>query len=372
MKLEILLDNFSKGLSLALKAVSAKATLPVLSNVLLETDKGRLKITATDLEKTISVWVGAKIEQDGATTVPARILYEFVSSLKPAPLQLVKEGSLLVIKSEGVSSKFATMPAEEFPKTLPLDSYKKLCSVERELFLDALSKVSFASSSDDTRPVLSGIKISQEEDTLTFVAVDGFRLAERKIQLKSKVDLNTSFIVPSKSLSEAFRIFSVQDKQISLGFFEKENTFCLEGGDAFVTVRLLEGEFPEYQKIIPADFSHEATVLKDDLIQGIKLAGVFAKDDSKIVKLELSKEKVAIKSESQEMGEAQAEFKAQVTGEDVIIAFNAKFLLDFLVALPSKEDLLVSLKTAGALSPALFRLEKQENYLYVVMPVRVQ
>ncbi|PIS23224.1 DNA polymerase III subunit beta [candidate division WWE3 bacterium CG08_land_8_20_14_0_20_40_13] len=372
MKFEVLLDNFVKGLSYAGKAISVKATLPVLANVLLETDKGRIKISATDLEKSVSVWVGAKVLEEGSITIPARVLYEFVASIKAPQITARVEGGFLVLESEGVYSKISGMAPEEFPKLLAEEKGNEICGIDPKVLADAVSKVSFAAASDDSRPILTGIMINFSKDSLTFAAVDGFRLAEKVITLKKSAVKEFSCVVPAKSLAEIARIFGGGEKEVEVGFFENDNAFYISSPDIFATIRVLEGDFPDYKKIIPQDSTSKAEFATSDFSQSIRLAGVFAKDESKIIKLTLIKEKeeIEVRSETQEVGEVLAKIKAKCEGDDITIAFNSKFLADFLANLPNPQGVL-EMVSMGPLSPALFVVEKNQNYRYVVMPVRV-
>jgi DNA polymerase-3 subunit beta len=372
MRFEIILEKFVKALSISQKAISAKATLPVLGNVLLEADKGRLKISATDLERSISVWVGAKIIEDGAITVPAKILYEFSSSLKNTQVSIFSEKGFLIIEADGIHSKIAGMAPEEFPKLPQEENGIEICEIPSKLLLDAVSKVSFSSASEDSRPILTGIQISINENNITAVAVDGFRLAEITFNLANPLKSERRFVVPAKSLAEICRVAYQSGELSKIGIFEADNMIYISGDDIFTTIKLLEGDFPDYQKIIPSDFVSKAKFVASDFSQCIKTAGVFAKDESRITKISLnsSQKELCVSSQTQEVGEFVAKIKADCQGEDLVLAFNARFLGEFLGALGDLEEEL-ELSSLGALSPALFVPSKATNYRYVVMPVRI-
>jgi len=371
MKFSVITKNLLSAFGNANKAVSQKATLPILSNILIETDRGRLKISATDLEKSITAWVGAKIEEEGSITVPARVLYEYLGTVRGEQLQIRTEGSMLIVESENSLSKFSCIEALEFPKIADSSGVTNSFSiVARELYQN-LSLVCFASATDDSRPILTGTQVKLNATSISFACVDGFRLTEKRLDQKQNEETNISFVLPSKHILEASKILSNSTKPITIGFLEKDNSLSFEGEDVFITIRQLDGEFPDYEKIVPKEQVTKATIDFTDLVSAIKLAGVFAKDESKIVKFELNATDgvLTVLSETPEIGESKATIKCAITGEDMTIAFNGKFLLDFLNAVSGKT---ITLESMGSVAPAKFSVDGIANYYYVVMPVRVQ
>ncbi|MBU1104853.1 DNA polymerase III subunit beta [Candidatus Parcubacteria bacterium] len=371
MKFSIITKNLFNAFTNANKAVSQKATLPILSNVLIETDRGRLKISATDLEKSVTTWVGAKIEEEGAITVPARVLHEYLGTVKGERLLVHTEGSMLIVESENSLSKFSCVEALEFPKIAANTDVTNSFSINAKDLFENLSVVCFASATDDTRPILTGTQISLDKDRISFACVDGFRLAEKLLAQKQAQEKALSFVLPSKHLLETSRILSGSQKPVTIGFLEKENSLSFEGEDIFISIRQLDGDFPDYKKIVPQEHTVKAEIDFADLVSAIKLAGVFAKDESKIVKFELNQADgvLTVSSETPEIGESKATVKCKITGDDMTIAFNGKFLLDFLNAVSGKT---ATLESMGPVAPAKFSVDEIPDYYYVVMPVRVQ
>jgi len=364
-------ENLNKGLSAVSKAIAQRGSLPVLSNVLLEAKKGRVKLSATNLETSITTWVGAKVEKGGSITIPARVLSEFIANLPASQIDCSVSGLTLTVKAENAFSKFNGLDASEFP-SLPSEISKKSLQINPTDFNNAVSEVYFSAAADDSRPILTGVLLKTEGSLLTLVGVDGFRLSERKMELPKKVDEDFTAVVSARTLMEAAKLFSHDEDDVQIELNKEANLVIFKGSDILVSSRLLEGEYPDYQKIIPSSGSSKLVVGKDDLINAVRLAGVFAKDGANIIKLNMnpSTPEIILSSEASEIGENETKVSADKgNGEELITSFNGRYLTDLLSNTSSKK---VSLETSGSLNPALFRIDNRSDYLHIIMPVRVQ
>lgn len=369
MKFSCLQENLKAGLSIVNKAVATKGSLPVLSNVLLSaaTD-GRLKLAATNLETSIVTWIPATVEETGATTVPARLLSEFIGNLSPTSISATLTAQTLELTTPSGKSKFNGMPVEEFP-SLPEVSQNLVLEVDPAVFAKAVSEVVFATATDEARPVLNGVLVKTEGQDLVLVGVDGFRLAERRLPLPTEVNFS-SVIIPAKTLAEVARLVSGTSGKLAIALQPDGNLAAFTAGDFSVLSRLLEGEFPDYTRIIPTENKTRATFLREDFLKAVRLSNTFAKDANNIIKVALDKEasQITLSATASEIGENSSYFAATITGDSLEASFNGKFLLDLLNNTGSEK---ITIEASGPLSPSLWRLDDRSDYLHLIMPVRV-
>lgn len=368
MKLTILQENLSKGIAQAERFISAKTQLLVLTNIYLKAEREKLKIQATNLETGITLWLKAKIENQGEITVPARVFSEFLNSLPKEKVKLELEGKKLHLSSGSFSASFTGVAADEFPPLPTLVEKKPEITFPASVFFPALSKVSFAAARDEGRPVLTGVLFKPEGEKLTLAATDGYRLSV-KVFKKSKLKLASSLIIPARSLLEALRIVGEGEEEVGLSFTEKKNQAIFSLPEVEIVTRLIEGEFPEYQKIIPGSFTTRVVLEKESFLKALKMAAIFARDSANIVRLQIEKQALTISANSPQVGENQTRVEAGVEGEEQKIAFNVRFLLEFLGNIDEEE---VVFEMSGALNPGLFKTPKDPLFLHVIMPVRVQ
>lgn len=371
MKLSCLQENLTHGLSTVSRVVSTTGSLPVLSNVLLKTEDNRLKLQATDLETGITTWVGAKIEEEGEITVPAKIFARLVANLPAGEINLTTEKMLLYLKSPEVESELNGLSAEEFPN-LPEFDESKAFTLEGDL-RQAIEQVVFAAAADEGRPILTGILFSGEGKVLTLAGVDGFRLSEKKLALNKEIP-SLSVVVPARTLRELSLILGHSEGAPLIYQPVEGNQIMFKVGDVIFSSRLLEGEFPHYQEIIPSDSATKITILRDEFLKGVQLASLFAQGSANIVRLEINpgENSVTACANTQEVGSNRVRIAAEVEGEETKIAFNAKYLTDCLQALDAEK---VTFEMTESLKPGIIRPEGTEgpqDYLHVVMPVRVQ
>lgn len=373
MKFSCLSENLAKGLSVVSKAVSSKGSLPVLSHVLLKTEDGKIKLAATDLETGIVTWVGAKVEEEGAISVPARLLSELVVNLPPGKIEINTEKQILTLNAPNATSRLNGLAAEEFPPLpempeAPSVEGKRIFSLEPKDFLVAVSQVVFAAASDESRPILTGVLVKGSGKNLSLVGVDGFRLAERKVALTEDLVEDLTMVIPSRTLAEVARLSSHQEEPVRVVLLPEENQILFELEGVRITSRLLEGQFPDYEKIIPPSFSTRAKLLTEEFLKGVRLAAIFARDSASIVRLNLDSAKPLILSaNTAEVGENKTEVEAEIEGEPLEIAFNSRYLTDVLSNLQSEE---VVFEASGPLNPGVIKPSESADYLHLIMPVR--
>lgn len=366
MKISVLQENLTKALSIASRFISQRPQLPVLSNVFLAAKKGRLKVSATNLETGITVWLGAKTEKEGSTTIPARLISEVVAGISPERVELEEKEGTLVLSSGNFSSSFSTIAATEFPP-VPDSLPAKKASFKPQFVAKVARQVAFAASQDETRPVLSGVLFSPKQAKMEVVATDGFRLSRK--EEKGKSSILKDLIVPARAIDELAKILPGEKEKLGIAVSEKENQVLFGTDDVVLTTRVLEGEFPDYKKIIPRDFSTKLTLERENLLQAVRLAAVFAREAANIVKLEVAKGEVSLSAENPQTGQQKARLEAKKEGEDLEVAFNWRFLSDFLSA-SQGEDLEVAL--SGPTSPAVFKDTSDPSFLHLIMPIRIQ
>ncbi len=362
MKVTVLQENLLPKLSAAARVASAKSALPVLENVLLSAEKGVLQIAATDLETGIKTTVGAKVEKEGSTTVPARILVSLISSLSPGKITLEAEKDILTVTAEGVSSKINGLSSSEFPAFA--SEGKKLATLPAKEFKEAIDQVSFAAAQDESRPILTGILIKLGGGVLTLAGVDGFRLGEKKLKLAGE---ELAAVVPARSLMEAARLVEGEVEISS----SAEGQLLLKTADFLIFTQTLEGEFPEYEQIIPANFETKIVFGKEDLAKAVQLTSVFSDSGMGIIIFQYDPEKKQLEVSSQEAERGEAKIELSITGEGKkgTIAFNSHYVSDALGALPGEE---IELSLNLCLDPVLFTIPKDATYRHVIMPVRLQ
>lgn len=369
MNFTCLQKNLAEGLGIVSRVVSTTGSLPVLSNILLETHEGRLKLAATDLETGVVVWVGAKVTADGAITVPARVFSRLVANLASEEVSITVDKQILKLKAQGVESEFNGLAASEFPN---LPEYKAETGFELPgpLLAEGLNQVVLAAAQDEGRPVLTGVYFLGEGHALTLVGVDGFRLAEKKIVLETEIP-SLSLVVPAKTLRELGLILGKHDEKVMISQDASENQIVFQVGDISLSSRLLEGEFPKYREIIPQEFTTKVILPREGFLKAVNLASIFTPTATNIVRLEVDPEAglVTVSANTQEVGSNKVEVAGKVEGDAVTIAFNAKYLADCLGALACEE---ISFEVMGSLKPGLIRPVGSDDYLHVVMPVRVQ
>lgn len=366
MKVSCLQENLSKGLNVVSRLVSTKGTLEILGHILISTEKGRLKLSATNLEIGVNYKVGAKIDTEGAITVPARLFSELISQLPEGKIDLELKEDTLTVKTGDFKSQIKGLSADEFP-LIPRVKDKSLAKISAGEVKDAINIVSFAAAADETRPVLAGIYLNLGRGKLTLAATDSYRLAEKTVKLAEKVEGSKEAIVPARSLSEFSRMLDLPDKSVAIYLDDSQVMFETEDFD--FTSRLVEGKFPDYKQIIPAEFETTAKFEKHDFTNIIKVVSIFSREAAGSVTLNI-KQKGAVEAVSagSQLGESNASCDAEVEGKDSEIILNSKYLIDVLGNLSEGK---ITLSSSGRLTACVIKKEGDDSYVYVVMPLRV-
>ncbi len=362
MKLQVTQENLSKALSTVARVANSRNTLPILSNVLLKTDNNRLSIAATNLDIAITHFVGSKIEQEGSITVPARLMQDFVGSLPDSVLKLELNDNKLNITTDQYQSTINGMSAEEFP-VMPAITGGTTWRLAAADFKKALSEVVFSASNDDSRPVLTGVYFHSNGSQVIAAATDSYRLAEYKLG-KSKSPVN--FLLPASAANDLLRIINDTDKEVLVTHDDQQVLF--QAGDVTLVARLIEGNYPDYRKLIPTKFTTTASLKRADFINITKVSSLFARESagSITVKVDKAAKQVSINAVASQLGENTATAPAVVAGGGEV-TLNSRYLIDALGAFSSEE---VEFCFNGKLEPCIIRSASEPEYLHLVMPLR--
>lgn len=376
MKVTCLQENLARGLGIVGRAVAVRSTLPITSNVLIATDHGRIKLAATNLDIALSCWIGGQIEEEGAITVPARLLGDFVNSLPPEKISLTlaprsKQVKLVCARNE---ASIGGMDADDFPPIPAVDDGGTL-ELDAKALREAISQVVFSAATDDSRPVLMGIDLSVEGDQMTLAATDGFRLAVRHLKLKKKVAEKQEVIVPARTLAELSRLLQDQEDPVKMTFNANKTQVLFALKDVELVAQLIQGTFPDYSRLMPKEWASRAVVEVRDFLQETKIASIFARDGSGIVRITFQADeggtpgRMTISARAEEIGDNEGSLDAQVDGEPSKIAFNGRYLQDVLQVLDGGR---VVLETTGPSQPGVIRPVDNDNYVHIIMPMFVQ
>lgn len=373
MKLSILQENLIQAVGTAGRSASTKASLPILNHLLLTTDQGQLKVSATNLEVGVNSWVGAKVEKEGSLAVPARILQDLVGSLPPGKIDLEVVKGNLHLESGGVEANLAGIDGSEFP-AIPSFPKKAATSFPAVDLAQAVEAVAYAAAAEEGRPILTGVLWRVKGGQVELVATDGYRLSKKVMKLQEKQE-DWQAVVPARTLSEVARIVAdaagrgegLDEVGLSLNSGENQISFSL--GNTQLTSRILEGQYPAVEAIIPSEANLRGLFDRAALTQAIRLASVFARDIGNIVKLRFDKSGVELSANTAQVGDEKTQVHGEIEGDEVEVAFNSRYLLD---ALTRGESAQVSFEIKSAASPGVFRPVGDDSLLVLVMPVRLQ
>jgi DNA polymerase-3 subunit beta len=369
VKLSVMQENLARGLGIVSRAVSSRSTLPVLSNVLLRTEDAGLKLTATNLEIGITAWVAGKIDGEGQLTVPARLFNDLVAGL-PAGERIDLESddnTTLRIKAGRYQTQLRGIDAEEFP-VIPSPGERPTTRVNQRELRHALSEVVFAAASDEARPILTGVLTRLSGDKLTLAAADNYRIAVRTLTILDAVE-DTSLVVPARSYAELMRVMTDSDDPVDIMLANSKSQVLFHVNDIDIVSRLIDGQFPNYQQVLPSSHSTRAVVERDELLKAVRLSALIASSAANVVRLRLGDDGTGMinVAAAADVGEAQGDVEAAIEGESVQISFNARYLQE---ALQSLEQDQLALEFSGPLSPGVLKPIDDEDYVHVIMPVR--
>ncbi|MCP4359144.1 MAG: DNA polymerase III subunit beta [Chloroflexi bacterium] len=373
MNVSCLQENLAKGLNIVGRAVSTRSTLPVLANVLLETDNGRLKLSATNLEIVVTCWIGAKIEEEGAITVPARTFNDLVSALPQERVELMlhEQTQTLHISCARTEANIKGIDAQEFP-LVPQPDKENRIRVETDIFKQMVQQVALSAATDDTRPTLTGVFTTFDGGQVLMVATDGFRLSMRSAHIPGRVDEKTSVLIPARALHELARVIIDGNDAIYISLPEGRNQIIFDMGDVVLVSQLIDGNFPDYTPIIPKT-SHTRTVMGTaEFRKACKTAEIFARESSHTARVkvdpgdEITPGNAIIAATSSETGDNVAQIDANVDGEAIEIAFNVKYMTDVLNVIDTPQ---VALETTTPMEPGVLKPVGDTDFIHIIMPM---
>ncbi|KKS96217.1 MAG: polymerase III subunit beta protein [Microgenomates group bacterium GW2011_GWC1_43_13] len=369
MKLQILQENLEKAVNTTSRFASSRAQLPVLGNILISTRKSKIHVSSTNLEISASVQVGAKIEEEGEISVPAKIISELVANLPKETVDMVSEKEQLKVSVSGFSSTILGMNSSDFPKIPNSVDKEKSIGFQQNELVKALGQVLFATSTDETRPILTGVLFLFGKNSISLVATDGFRLSRKTLSFKMAKKVSNSVVIPKGVLGEISRTPS-EEAEIYFGVQEKEKQVIFGIGDTVLTSRLLEGEYPDFEKIIPKASSIKVFLDKEEFTRAVKLASIFARESANIVRIKVLKDSINVSAESSAAGSQETKVDARVesTEKNFEIAFNYRFVEEFLHSASGEE---IKVEFTSITAPGVFTDTSDSSYLHLVMPVKV-
>jgi DNA polymerase-3 subunit beta len=375
MKISVLQENLAHGLSIVSRAVSSRSTLPVLANVLIATDDGRLRLSATNLELGITCWIGAKIQEEGSTTVPARTFTELVATLadKQVDMNLNVRTQTLNVRCGASNTDLKCIDAQEFPP-MPLPDLSDGIQLNVADLKEMIQQVAFAASTDDARPILTGVQVNLSGNRITLSAADGFRLSVRHAELSSSVLNPISAVIPARALVELSRIATDGEQAVTMILPPGRGQVIFRTRDAELVSQLIDGTFPDLAQLIPKSYRTRVLLSTTSFLKACKQAEIFAREGSRIARLnvqaggEMQPGTVEITGQSEETGHNQTMIDASVEGNSQLIAFNVRFLREVLDVIKSPN---VALETNSDTSPGVVRPVGEENFVHVIMPMHV-
>jgi len=376
MRVSVLQENLAKGLSIVNRAIGSRPTLPVLANVLLTTEDTRLKLAATNLELGITTWIGAKVEEEGAITLPARTILDLVNTLSPerVDMELDERTYTVNVKCGTTKANIKGIDATEFP-AVPSTEAETGIAIPAEAFQDMIKHVVFAAATEDNRPILTGILVKLEGNTFTMAAADGYRLAVRVTELETAVPEPVSLIVPAKTLAELSRIIGGSTDSVYISIPPGRSQVMFHWDSVDIVSQLIEGKFPDYEQIIPKSHSTTIQIYTGEFLRACKRAEIFARDAANTTRVRVAPGEsnlvpgqLYVTAQSQEKGDNEGLLDASVDGPGLEVSFNVRYLIDVLSVIDEDQ---VVMETNGSASPGVFKPMGRKDFIYVVMPMSV-
>lgn len=367
-----LCENIQKKISFLNHVVSQKSQLVVLSNILIETNRGKLYISSTDLEIGLKIEIPANIKEEGGTTVPAKTFSELINMLPSGKITLEAKDGSLEVKTDKTKNVFQTIPKEEFPN-LYEEMGEKIMDIPKDVMQNCFTKVVFSASSDIDRPALSGVLIKTSDDgNIVLVATDGFRLSFKNFNCKTEKEteeaIKKPIIVPARVLREAVMLKD-EEKGMAMFIAKKNNQVLFQNGTALLVGRLIEAEFPNYERIIPQSFLTQFFFDREELQKAVKICAIFARETANIIKLSFKKDAAVVSANTPSVGENTVEVEGKLVGDENQIAFNARYLLD-LFSNVSESEMVFEMN--DPFQSGVFKIKDDSSFLHLIMPIRVQ
>lgn len=362
MQLKVTQENLSKALNYVARVANSRGTLPVLGNVLLRIEENRLGLAATNLDIAIHCYIGAQVQKTGAVTVPARLFQDLISGLPSGVIELEQEDQKLKIHTERFNSVVNGITAEDFP-TMPAIEKGTSWKVSGPVLKQGLQQVLMAASNDDSRPVLTGVLFKTIDKSLYIASTDSYRLAERKL---CDTDQDIQLLIPATALHDVLRIINDFDDEVQVLHDDQQVQF--RAGDVELVARLIEGNYPDYRKLIPAKFGTTATIEKAELTNIMKVTSLFARESSGsvVVSVDEPSGSVWIRAVASQLGENNATANAEVTGNGSI-TLNSRYVLDALGALSGNKT---TISFNGKVDPVVLREAESDEYTHIIMPLK--
>lgn len=363
MKFTINQRDLSKHINISQKGISSRTTLQILDGILIEAMKDKLKLTATDLEISIETFVECTVHDQGSIVVNSRIFGDIIKKLPDAPINIEVNNNNINIKCENSEFNIIGNPGLDYPDLPPIEEVKDF-TLPKDLFKNAIRQTAFATTQDETRPTLTGVLLEIENNEISFVSLDGYRLALRKIPIKS--DISLKIIIPGRSLNELNKILEDREEDITISSSTGQVMFNI--GDTIVYSRLLEGQFFNYKDIMRQDHKTKVIVNRREFQSGLERASLLAKEEkANLVRLNVIDENVIIRSNS-EIGDVFEKISSSQEGENLNIAFNSRYILEGIKIMDAEE---IELNFMGSLNPCIINGVDDESYTYLVLPVRL-
>lgn len=360
-------QSFLEALEIVSKVIDTNSTLPVLSNILVKAEGKRVFFSATNLDMVINHSIEAGIKNEGAVTVPARLLLSYISLLKDKDIEIkLDDGLSLSVISKSSKTKMKCIAAEDFPLVSQIEK-EAVIALSSKDFVNAIQKTSFAAATNNTRPALAGIYLHASKKNLKFVATDSYRLSEQLLELDASLAGEVSVIIPVRAISEAARIVSkIGPKEVEISLGKSQVMFRI--GETDFISRLIEGKFPNYEAIIPKESKTTIGVVNDDFALALKRVQLFAKENNNKIIIKTSKDGMEITTPATQIGEETCSVDAKVEGEDGLIALNSQYVLDVLATL--QENIIVTLK--DRVTPAVISDKEGKGFTHIIMPLKIQ
>jgi len=365
MQLICLQENFKKVLNIAERIIGRSLTLPILNNILLSTEKNKLKISSTNLEIGINCWLSGKIEKEGSITVPAKLISSFVNNLPNKKILLKTKNNQLEVKCENYKSVINSLSSDDFP-IIPKITENPLIKIKGSVLKNNFAQVVDMVSFSESRPEISGVYMEFNNNSIKLAATDSFRLAEKNIEINDK-KLNKQFIIiPQKTVQELIRILGEDD--IDVDIILSHNQVLFDLGDVQIISRLIDGQYPDYQQIIPDKFITQVVVNKAELINNIKIASLFSEKNNNInFSIKPDKSIIEVSAKSGDIGENKSQLEAKIEGKGLDIILNSRYFLDGLNNIFS-DKVIIGLNADT--KPVVVRPFGDINYTYVIMPIK--
>jgi DNA polymerase-3 subunit beta len=374
MKAIVTQQHLAHGLSIVGRAVSPRSTLPVLANVLVATDEGRLRLSATNLELGITCWIPAQIQEEGSVTVPARTLVDLVGTFPPDNVNLsldIRTQTINLVCNSSVHD-IKGIDAQDFPP-MPVPDLADGVELNLADFKEMIQQVAFAASMDEARPVLQGVKMEVTEDLITLAATDGFRISVRKQPLANPIKENFSIIIPARAMSELARVSGDSDKTVTMVVPQGRGQVIFHLKDTELVSQLIDGNFPDFRAIVPKSFKTSTVVSTPAFLKACKQAEIIAREGNNVIRLDILPEesgpgRVEISAQTEETGKSDIKVEATIEGSGLLIAFNVKFLREVLDVVRAPN---VALETNANNTPGVIHPVGDENFVHVIMPMHL-